>query len=73
MSSYSIDGFCNSLLEVGEVKGWYNASEVPDWAPMNLTTTTINLLMPGIESHYGKDLPVNIHFHILKLGNFGVK
>ena len=72
VSAYSIDGFFSSLLEVEGIHGWFNSTMVPDWSPVTLTTDTINLLMPGIVSHYGAGLPVDVHFNVISLGSFGV-
>lgn len=72
VSAYSIDGFFSSLLEVEGIHGWFNSTEVPSWSPMELTTDTINLLLPGIVSHYGAGLPVDVHFNVLSLGSFAV-
>lgn len=71
VSAYSIDGFFNSLIEVEGIRGWFNATEVPDWAPVELTTSTINLLLPGIQKKYG-DRPVDVKFNVTSLGNFQV-
>lgn len=59
-----MDGFFNSLLEVGSVQGWILASEVPAWSPVVPTTTTLNAFLPGIMKYYGPNLPVDIHFKI---------
>lgn len=48
VSAYSIDGFFNSLIEVEGLHGWFNSTMMPEWAPVDLTTATINLLLPGI-------------------------
>ena len=62
VSSYSIDAFWSSWLEVATIKGWFNESDLPDWAPFDLTTTTLNALLPGIMSYYGAGQPVDVHF-----------
>lgn len=53
VSSYSIDAFMSSWLEVAAIRGWFNAADIPDWSPFSLTTTTVNSLLPGIMSYYG--------------------
>jgi len=73
VSSYAIDGFTNSIVEVFDVEGWFNSTMIPSASPLKLDTTTVNLLMPGISAYYGKDLPVNVHFKVQKLGDFTVK
>ena len=73
VSSYSIDGFFNSLIEVeGGLHGWYNSTMVPSFVPFSLTTDTVNTLLPGIVKTYGSDLPVDVHFNVTSLGDFAV-
>ena len=68
VSSYSIDAFWSSWLEVAAVKGWFNAEDLPEKAPFNMTTTTFNAFLPGIMSYYGPGQPVDIHFEVEELG-----
>lgn len=49
VSSYDIDGFFNSLLEVTQIKGWLNASLT------GLDTSMVNKLLVGISGYYGPD------------------
>ena len=70
VSSYSIDAFWSSWLEVAAVKGWFNAEDLPEKAPFNMTTTTFNAFLPGIMSYYGPGQPVDIHFEVEELGQF---
>ena len=37
---------------------------------MPLTTTNLNVLLPGIMSHYGAGQPVDVHFNVIQLGDF---
>ena len=72
VSAYSIDGFFSSLVETIGVNGWANNTMIPEEVPVGLTTTTLNVLLPGISHHYGADLPVDIFFNVTSLGNFTV-
>jgi hypothetical protein len=62
VSSYTIDSFFSSWLEVGTIKGWFNEADLPAWAPFDMTTTTLNAFLPGIMSYYGAGRPVDVHF-----------
>jgi hypothetical protein len=73
VSAYSIDAFFDSLLEITTLKGWFNSTMIPAKAPISLTTTTLNTFLPGIQSFYGANLPVDVHFEILALNNFTVQ
>ena len=67
ISTYTMDSVFNSLLEVHKLGAWIPASRT------NLTTTLLNALLPGIVKHYGSDIPVDIHFEIVKIGDFEVE
>jgi len=66
ISSYVINGFCGSLTEVMDIKGWVRADMLHD----ALTTTTLNVLLPGIMSYYGPGMPVDTFFVLHSLGGF---
>jgi len=59
-------------LEVEGIHAWVNSTEIPSSSPMGLTTSSVNILLPGIEKHYGADLPVDVRFNVTSLGNFAV-
>lgn len=65
ISMFTVDSFFHSLLEVHSVGAWFNSSPL-----FPMTTTSLNVLLPGIEKYYGPNLPVNIHWQILDLGQF---
>jgi hypothetical protein len=68
ISTYSIDSLLSSLLEAASIKFWVNAAAIPDTAPFDLTTTTLNALLPGIAAYYGAGLPVDVHVQFFELG-----
>jgi len=72
VSSYSIDSFFQSWVEVGTVAAWFNASYIPANDTVQLTTGALDELLPGIADYYGADLPVNIYFNIVNFGNIGI-
>ena len=39
---------------------------------MSLTTSTVDIVLPGIKDHYGADLPVDLRYNVTTLGNFAV-
>ena len=67
VSAYSIDGFFSSIIEVIGAHGWVKNSELP-----TLTTTNLNILLPGISDHYGADQPMDVYFNVTQLGDFQV-
>ena len=70
VSSYSIDGFFSSLIEVVGIHGWVNSTNIPEFIPFELTTDTVNVLLPGIVKAYGSGMPVDVRFNVTQLGNF---
>ena len=72
VSAYSIDGFFSSFISVFGIDGWANSTMIPQEAALSLTTTTVDLLLPGIVDYYGVDLPVDIWYNVTSLGNFTV-
>lgn len=72
LSSYTIDSFFDSYLEIGEIRGWFNNSMIPDSYALKMTTTTLNTFLTGIQSYYGPNLPVDVHFNVQSLNNFTV-
>ena len=72
LSTYTIDGFFSSFLEVEGIHAWVNSTEIPASVPLSLTTSSINILLPGIEKYYGADLPVDVRFNVTSLGNYAV-
>ena len=58
ISSYTIDSFFGSILDVAGISGWVRSG----MTPLPLTTTTVNSLLPGIMQYYGAGQPVDVHF-----------
>lgn len=73
MSTFTMDTFFSSFLEAAAIKGWINSSMIPADSPVQLTTNGMNTYLPGIEAYYGPDLPVDIKFQVLELGDFTVQ
>ena len=40
---------------------------------MQLNTSSLNLFFPGLEDHYGPNLPIDIEYKLERLANFKVK
>lgn len=70
VSAYSIDGFFSSFLEIFGIAG--NTNMFPEQVTSVLTTSTLDILLPGIKDYYGEGQPVEIDFNVTKLGDFGV-
>lgn len=58
LSAYTIDGFFGSLLEVQDITGWSRY----DAGPKDVTTTSLDALLPGIVQYYGAGRPVDTFF-----------
>lgn len=60
ISEESVNSLLTSFLQVTDVKGWFNASEVPEDAKFNLTTGALDKAFKGMKKYYGKDAPVDV-------------
>lgn len=56
LSSYVVNGFCHSLTEVMDIHGWIRSAELDGI----ITTTTLDVLLPGMIAKYGAGVPVDI-------------
>jgi len=63
VSTYAMDGFFESLLEVESIGGWLKDPSI--------TTAELNAFLPGILGYYG-NVPVFINFKINVVSNFTV-
>lgn len=72
VSEESVNSLLTSALQVMNIEGWFNATEVPASAPFDLTTGTLGKAFKGMTEMYGDDRPVDIQFAVTKLGKFAV-
>jgi hypothetical protein len=72
VSTYDIDGFFNALLEANTIAFPVKSAMIPATAAVQLTTTTLNVLLPGLVSKYGAGLPVDLHVQIISLHDFQI-
>lgn len=72
VSAYTLDSLTSSFLEVSKIEGWLLADYLPDSSPVQLTTTLLDLALPGIEDYYGADRPVDLFAKVKTLGNFEI-
>jgi len=72
VSAFSIDTFFSSWLEVGTIQAWFNASMIPSSSAVQLTTSSVDEILPGISDYYGAGLPVDIYFKVLSVGDIGI-
>lgn len=48
LSAYTVDSVASSFLEVHEISGFLNSTEIPAASPVQLTTTDLDKVLPGI-------------------------
>lgn len=72
VSSYSLDSFFSSWVEVGTVAAWFNSTMIPTNSSTQLTTSSVDNILPGIEDYYGAGLPMDIYFDVVGAGNIGI-
>jgi hypothetical protein len=69
ISSYDFDAFFSSMLDVVDAEFTIKYDELPG---LQITTSVLNILLPGIEEYYGKDVPVDVNVQIQKISDFTV-
>lgn len=69
-SNYLGDSLGEAFLKAQPIHYWTLSKDVPDYVPITLTTSGLNFFFPGLESHYGKDLPIDIEYSVERIGNF---
>ena len=72
VSEQSVNSLLTSLLQVTDLAGWFNATEVPADAKFQLTTGALDKAFKGMKDYYGPDCPVNVQFALIKLYDFAV-
>jgi hypothetical protein len=65
VSTYAIDSLFSSYLEVADIKFTIDSDEV---SQLNTSNTTVNLLLPGIKTYYGADIPLEFEFEVTSMG-----
>jgi hypothetical protein len=70
ISAYVADSLAYSALQTNKIDIWTNCSDIPKGFPLNLTTSGLNKFFPGLSTHYGEDLPINIEYRLESLRNF---
>ena len=48
------------------------STDIPSTSPFQLTTTDCNFFLPGIQSYYGADRPIDAHIKVLDLHDIGI-
>jgi hypothetical protein len=57
------------MLDVVDAEFTIKYDELPG---LQITTSVLNILLPGIEEYYGKDVPVDVNVQIQKISDFTV-
>lgn len=61
ISAYDFDAFFGSMLDVINAEFTIKYDELPG---LDITTSVLNILLPGIEEYYGKAMPVDVNVQI---------
>ena len=67
------DSLFDSFLKVYTFEFVTKSSEVPASFPIQLNTSGLDPFFPGLEKHYGPNLPIDIYSTLRKLEKFEVK
>lgn len=69
----TLDSFFEAYLDTVGGHGWYNETILPPPLDFTLTTTDLNIMLPGMVNTYGKNRPVKLEFEVLDFGDFRSK
>ena len=68
LSTYMLDSAFDAGLSVyNNASIWVNSSDVSDHGVYPFNTSNVEELLPGIESYYGPNVPVNIRLNLKKI------
>ena len=56
-------------LAIASLDAWVRHDQIPKDFPLQLNTSTLDILFPGLADHYGPDHTVDIEFGIYKVEN----
>jgi len=70
ISNYLLDSLGSTFLQVHTFDYWTYSKLVPDSFPIKMTTSGLDEFFPGLEAHYGKDLPVDAQYILERVGDF---
>ena len=70
VSAYVADSLAYSFLQTNKFDIWTNSSAAPKGFPITLSTSGLDYFFPGLSTHYGADLPVDIEYRLESLRNF---
>lgn len=73
VSNYLADSLGSAFLKTVPIHLWTHSGDVPASVPITLTTSGLNMFFPGLEAHYGKDLPIDIEYRVENIGNFSAQ
>lgn len=74
ISNWSVDTLFQSANSLFNLGGWLYSDEVePIFEPMTTNTTSIDDILPGIQAYYGPNLPIDILFDLITIGDFITK
>mmetsp|Transcript_55056 Transcript_55056/g.75651 ORF Transcript_55056/g.75651 Transcript_55056/m.75651 type:complete len:113 (+) Transcript_55056:119-457(+) len=64
-----MDTATDAFFRITDLAFLIKSSWIPSGSPFQLTTTDLNIALPGLSKHYGDDLPVDIDFNLKALNN----
>lgn len=73
MSMQTLDSFIEAYLDTQGGHGWYNETILPPPLDFTLTTTDLNIMLPGMVNTFGKNKPVKLEYEVLDFGDFRSK
>lgn len=70
VSNYFVDTMFHTFMNMLDLYFWARSSNLPSDAPLNLTTSGLEMVFPGMVQLYGPDVPVDMKVTLLQAENF---
>ena len=70
ISMQTLDSFFESMLDVQGGEGWYNETLLPEPLDFTLTTSDLNIILPGLIATYGQGRQVKLQYDVLDVSDF---
>ncbi len=62
LSEYTVDSFTHMIYQLGLLQFFMTQAEIPPSSGIEITTSSLKGLLPGLEETYGEDKPVAVNF-----------
>jgi len=73
LSTYLLESLSATTLKTNTIDFWTHSSSIPKDFPIQLNTSFLGEIIPGLLKKYGPNKTVDLEYQLDKVGNFSVK